>query len=326
MSLRLLIILFILSIPHLLPAQSLTIYSGRSKALVDPLINQFESETGISVRVRYGGTTQLAVAILEEGSRSPADLFWAQDAGALGAVNAKGLFKSLPKGIVQVVSDQYRGNEDKWVATSGRARVLAYSTVRVDTTNLPESIFDLTEPHWKDRLGWAPANGSFQAFLTALRKTSGDEQSLKWLKNIKSNGVQNYANNTAILQAIAAGEIDLGITNHYYLHRFLESDPSFPVDQTFFKTGDPGNLVNISGIGILNSTVNNDSAEQFIKFLLSPTAQEWFVKEIYEYPVNEEVNFNLPKGKPVDHGPDINLEELGDLEATLKMLREAGLL
>ncbi|MEX0928664.1 MAG: extracellular solute-binding protein, partial [Balneolales bacterium] len=120
----------LLCLPLIAPAQSLTIYSGRSKALVDPIIQKFEEETGITVRVRYGGTTQLAVALLEEGSRSPADLFWAQDAGALGAVNAENLFGDLPQNTLEIVPPQYRGQAGKWIATSGRARVLAYSTSR----------------------------------------------------------------------------------------------------------------------------------------------------------------------------------------------------
>lgn len=294
--------------------------------MVEPLIKKFESETGINVRVRYGGTTQLAVAILEEGSRSPADLFWAQDAGALGAVNAKNLFGTLPGATMESVPGHYRGEDNKWIATSGRARVLAYSSGRVDSSDLPESIFDLVDPRWKNRLGWAPTNGSFQSFLTALRKISGDEETLEWLKKIRNNGVENYANNNAIIQAIAAGEIDAGLTNHYYLYRYRESNSGFPVDQTFFKAGDPGNLVNVSGIGILESSRNKENAVKFVDFLLSPSTQEWFTREVFEYPVIAGVSLNLPDGNPVNTGPEVDLDDLSDLEATLKMLREAGLL
>ncbi|MEX0773720.1 MAG: iron ABC transporter substrate-binding protein [Balneolales bacterium] len=317
---------FFVCLPLVLPAQSLTIYSGRSKALVEPLIQRFEDETGITVRVRYGGTTQLAMALLEEGDRSPADLFWAQDAGALGAVNAENLFEDLPQSTLETLPPQYRGQDGKWIATSGRARVLAYSTSRVDKAQLPKSVFDLDAPQWEDRIGWAPGNGSFQSFLTAMRKINGDAQTLEWLQEIKNSGVENYSNNTSIVQAIAAGEIDMGLVNHYYLYRFLENDPDFPVDQIFFEAGDVGNLVNVSGIGLLNSAANKDTAIQFIDFLLSTPSQEYFTEEVYEYPVIPDLRGSLRHENPAGLSPDVDLEELGDLDGTLDMLREAGLL
>lgn len=320
------VLTFFLLLPLALSAQSLTIYSGRSKALVEPIINKFEAETGINVRVRYGGTTQLAVAILEEGDRSPADLFWAQDAGALGAITSENLFDNLPRQTLETVPPQYRGQGGNWIATSGRARVLAYSTSRVDTTQLPESIFELDDPRWRGRIGWAPANGSFQSFLTAMRKLNGNDQALDWLQDIKNNGAESYSNNTSVVQAIAAGEVDLGLVNHYYLYRFLENDPDYPVDQTFFEAGDPGNLVNVSGIGLLNSAANKVTAVQFIDFLLTTSSQEYFTEEVYEYPVIPEVSGSLHHENPAGISPDVDLEELGDLEETLDMLREAGLL
>ncbi|MEX0684380.1 MAG: iron ABC transporter substrate-binding protein [Balneolales bacterium] len=325
-SLTSLLVTLLIYLPLALTAQNLTIYSGRSKALVEPIINQFEAETGINVRVRYGGTTQLALAILEEGERSPADLFWAQDAGALGALTSENNFDNLPRNTLEKVSAQYRGQGGKWIATSGRARVLAYSTSRVDTAQLPKSIFDLDDPRWRGRIGWAPANGSFQSSLTALRKIHGNEQALIWLQDIKNNGAESYSNNTSIVQAIAAGEVDMGLVNHYYLYRFLENDPDFPVDQAFFEAGDTGNLVNVSGIGLLNSAINKDTAIQFIDFLLSTSSQEYFTEEVYEYPVIPNVRGILHHKNPAGLGPDIDLEELGDLDGTLDLLREAGLL
>ena len=125
--------------------KELVVYSGRSKGLVHPIIKQFEKETGITVKVRYGNTAQLAVALLEEGSESPADLFWAQDAGALGAVSKQGLFQTLPESITSKVPDKFRNADGTWTATSGRARVLAYAPERVKAEELPSSIFDLTD-------------------------------------------------------------------------------------------------------------------------------------------------------------------------------------
>ncbi len=307
----------------------LVVYSGRSKGLVHPIIKQFEKEKGITVKVRYGATAQLAVALLEEGSKSPADLFWAQDAGALGAVSKQGLFQALPESILSKVPDRFRNSEGMWIATSGRARVLAYAPERVKADELPSSIFDLTDAKWNGRVGWAPQNASFQAFVTAMRVLEGEEKAEEWLRGMKANGAKSYPKNTPIIRALAAGEIDLGLPNHYYLMRFKKSDSRFPVEQTFFTSSDPGNLVNVAGIGILKSSRHTEEVSSFVQFLLSPKVQQFFISEVFEYPVTDAV---IPSEKllPLDEllklTPELNLEELDDLEGTLKLLHKAGIL
>jgi iron(III) transport system substrate-binding protein len=309
--------------------RELIVYSGRSKGLVHPIIKQFEKETGITVKVRYGNTAQLAVALLEEGEKSPADLFWAQDAGALGAVSKQGLFQTLPESTTSKVPDKFRNSEGMWIATSGRARVLAYAPERVKAEELPKSVFDLTDAKWKGRVGWAPQNASFQAFVTAMRVLEGEEKAEEWLRGMKANGAKSYPKNTPIIQALAAGEIDLGLPNHYYLMRFKKSDANFPVEQTFFTSGDAGNLVNIAGIGVLKSSSHAEEVSSFVQYLLSPKVQQLFVSEIFEYPVTDAV---IPSEKllPLDEllklTPELNLEKLDDLEGTLKLLRKADIL
>ena len=310
-------------------ADELVIYSGRSKSLVAPIIKQFEKETGIKVKVRYGNTAQLAVALLEEQSKSPADLFWAQDAGALGAINKEGLFNALPESILSKVPQHFRNSGGGWVATSGRARVIAYAPERVKPEALPDSIFELTEPKWKGRVGWAPQNASFQAFVTGLRMLKGEQKTEEWLRGMKANGAKSYPKNTPIIQALASGEIDLGLPNHYYLFRFKKGDSKFPVEQAFFKAGDPGNLVNVAGIGLLKTSSHSQAAHAFIEFLLSAKAQQFFVSEVFEYPVTDEVIPNvklLPLDELLKLMPKLDLEALDDLEGTLKLLRKAEIL
>jgi iron(III) transport system substrate-binding protein len=309
--------------------RELVVYSGRSKGLVHPIIKQFEKETGITVKVRYGNTAQLAVALLEEGEKSPADLFWAQDAGALGAVSKQGLFQTLPESILSKVPDKFRNAEGMWTATSGRARVLAYSPERVKTEELPNSIFDLTDAKWKGRVGWAPQNASFQAFVTAMRVLEGEEKAEEWLRGMKANGAESYPKNTPIIRGLAAGEIDLGLPNHYYLMRFKKSDSGFPVEQTFFASGDAGNLVNVAGIGILKSSTHANEVNSFVEYLLSPKVQQFFISEVFEYPVTDAVIPSeklLPLNELLKRTPEINLEKLDDLEGTLRLLREADIL
>lgn len=323
------LILLLFTLIGTVHAETLTIYSGRSKSLVEPIIKQFEEKSGIKVEVSYGGTTQLAAALLTEGDKSPADLFWAQDAGALGAVSKKAMFEKLSESILTQVPSGFRDAEGFWVATSGRARVLAYSPERVEMEELPESIFDLTQPMWKDRVGWAPTNASFQAFVTFLRVQVGEEKTAEWLRSMKANGAKNYAKNTPIIEALAAGEIDVGLPNHYYLLRFKSKDSNFPVEQTFFKSSDPGNLVNIAGIGLLKSSESKDAALKFVEFLLSSKAQQYFTSDVFEYPAIEGVTPHaslIPLSELLQLAPTFNLNDMDDLDGTVKLLRDVEIL
>ena len=310
-------------------AETLIVYSGRSKSLVEPIIEQFEEESGIQVEVSYAGTTQLAATLLTEGDKSPAALFWAQDAGALGAVSKKAMFEKLPESILTKVPSDFRDADGFWVATSGRARVLAYSPERVKMEELPKSIFDLTQPAWKGKIGWAPTNASFQAFVTSLRVQIGEEKTEAWLRGMKANDVKKYAKNTPIIEALAAGEIDAGLPNHYYLLRFKKKDADFPVEQTFFKVSDPGNLVNIAGIGLLKSSKNKAAALKFVEFLLSAKAQKYFTNDVFEYPTIEGVTPHadlLPLSELLKLAPTFNLNDMDDLEGTTDLLRRVEIL
>ncbi|AXY43768.1 iron ABC transporter substrate-binding protein [Halomonas sp. JS92-SW72] len=310
-------------------AASLTLYSGRGESMVEPIISQFEKNTGISVNVRYGDTAQLAVLVQEEGRRSPADLYWGQDAGAMGELSKAGLLAELPADIYEGLPTIYTSESGNWVAASGRARVVAYSPERTSEDELPESVFDLVDERYEGRVGWAPTNGSFQSFVTAMRVEHGDERTLAWLKGMKANGAVTFSNNTTQVQGIADGEIDFGLVNNYYLPRFVASDADFPVEQAFFADGDIGNLVNVAGIAVLESSSNQEAAVEFVRFLLSPAAQQYFTGNVYEYPVTRDVIQN-PVLEDFDRllevSPQIDLDDLSDLEGTLRLLRDAGLL
>ena len=306
----------------------LTLYSGRGEPLVAPIIEAFTAQTGITVNVRYAGTAELAVLLQEEGDASPADLYWAQDAAALGAV--VDLFAPLPEALVADVPTAYRDAENRWVATSGRGRVLAYSTERVDAAELPASIFDLTDEKWSGRIALPATNGSFLAHVTAMRVTHGEEATAEWLAGIAANNPVAVRNNTAAIQAIGDGEADVAVTNNYYLNRFLNRDAEFPVSQTLFANeGDIGNLLLVAGMGVLNSSDQQEQAQAFIEFLLSPAAQQYFTGEVSEFPIipgaivtRQDINLD----DVIRVAPEVDLNTIADLEGTLEMIRAAGLL
>ncbi|HEY5640778.1 MAG TPA: iron ABC transporter substrate-binding protein [Dehalococcoidia bacterium] len=309
-------------------AETLTIYSGRSESLVQPILDDFEEETGVSVSVRYGDTAELAATILEEGANSPADVFFAQDAGALGALAEAGMLKAPPHTILDLVPSQYSSREGLWVGISGRARVVAYNTDALSPDDLPDSILDFTDPAWDGRIGWAPQNGSFQAFVTGLRVLEGDAATRAWLEGIQANNPTEYPNNTTALEGVANGEVDVAFVNHYYLYRFLEEEgEGFKARNYYTGAGDAGSLVNIAGAGILETTNSSDLAEQFLAYMLSTTAQQYFADETYEYPVIDGIAIHedlvpLAEIQP----PDIDLSGLSDLNGTLDLLRDTGAL
>lgn len=309
-------------------ATSLTIYSGRSEELAGPILERFTEATGIQVDVRYGDTAELASLVLEEGAQSPADVFFAQDAGALGAVAEAGLFSELDPDVLSRVDEGYRDPEGRWVGVSGRARVAAYSLERLEEADLPASIMDFTDPSWKGRLGWAPTNGSLQAFVTALRILEGEDAARAWLEGIQANEPKVYESNTPAVQAIAAGEIDVAFVNHYYLlGQIAEQGDDFPVGNHFFEPGDPGALVNVAGVGILATSDEPEAAAQLVDYLLSTDAQTYFAEETYEYPLIEGVPAD-ERLKPLAElgSPPLQLNDLSDLQGTIDLLREVGVL
>ena len=308
---------------------SIVVYSGRSESLVGPLFEQFTEQTGVAVQARYGDTAELAAQLVEEGDRTPAQVYFAQDAGALGAVAAEGLFAPLPASVATTVPVNYRAEDGTWTGVTGRARVIAYDGEQVPTADVPDSVFDLTDPRWRGQVGIAPTNASFQAFVTAMRVAQGDEVTREWLTGLVANDVQSFEKNGLILDAVDTGQIQLGLINHYY---WFEKAAEVGADAMraqlhFTAPGDPGTLVNVAGVGMLANAANNAQAATFVEWLLLPATQQWFVANTYEYPLVPEVAAvdGIP---PLDslRGPDAPLAELADLPGTLRMLEDVGLL
>jgi iron(III) transport system substrate-binding protein len=307
-------------------SQSLTVYSGRSEEFIGPFLADFEAESGIKLNIRYGDSAELAAQILEEGENSPADIFISQDAGALGAVAQDGLFKKLPNELVSLVPATFRASSGLWVGLTGRARVFAYNPNEV--TTLPTSIDELTDPSWSSKIGIAPTNASFQAFVTALRIIRGDEATKNWLTKIVANNPQLFEKNSQIVEAIDAGQIQLGLVNHYYTWEVSKAlGREINVVNGFFGPGDAGNLINVSGAGVFNSSKNQSLAEKLIEYLLAESAQKRFVSETHEYSVLP--NMTTPTGQPTLKeigAPIVNLDSLKDLRQTQELLIKVGLL
>lgn len=307
---------------------SLTLYVGRNAELVGPVIDEFNEEVDIDVQARYGNTAELAATILEEGENSPADIFFVQDASALGALSNEERLAELPEDILEPVDERFVSPDGVWVGTSGRTRVVAYNTDTLTEADLPDSVLDFTEPEWEGRIGWAPTNTSFQAFITAMRVIEGEDVAREWLEGIQANDPAVFENNSSTLEAIVAGEVDIGFINHYYYTRFFEERGGEFGARNYYPTGgDIGALVNVGGAGILTTSDNVQEAEDFLRYLISEEVQEYFAEETYEYPTVQgvEARTDLPSIEEIDT-PDIDLSDLDDLQGTIQLLQETGAL
>jgi len=304
---------------------TLTMYSGRIAPILSPAVKLYEDASGFKVKTRYGDSPSLAATITEEGSNSPADLFFAQDAGSLDAVEKKGLLLKLPADVLAKVPKHYQSAQGFWVGTTGRSRVIAYGP-GVKQSELPDSPLELTDATWKGKVGWAPTNASLQGYITALRLVEGEDVAKKWLAGMVANDVQTYDSNIPIRDAIAKGEIDLGLINHYYVAEAQAEDPDYPV-KVHFPPKDLGSLINTAGVGVLASSENKEQALAFVREMLSDEAQTYFADSSKEYPLVATVKAPKDLTPLADiPAPDIDLAKLGDLQGTLKLMRETGAL
>jgi iron(III) transport system substrate-binding protein len=308
-------------------SDSVVVYSGRTEQLVQPLFDRFTEETGIEVEARYGDSGELAAQILTEGEASPADLFFSQDAGALGELDDAHQLAELPRSTLGRVPDRYRSRDGTWVGTSARVRVIAYNPDLVPEP--PTSIDQVVDSEWAGQVGFAPTNASWQSFVTGLRVLRGDDGARDWLEAFAANDPVPYDNNNAVRDAVDAGEVTLGLVNHYYVWQAIaqRGEDGVTVRNQYTDPGDPGGLVNAAGVGVLGSSDHRENAARLADYLLSETGQTYFADETFEYPLVGGVppSADLP---PLDslEPPDVALPDLHSVAETQEMLEEVGLL
>lgn len=305
-------------------AGPLVVYSGRNKSLIEPLLERFEEQSGIEIEVRYGGTAELAATLLEEGERTPCDVFIGQDAAALGTLADAGLLRPLPPLILSRVADVYRSPDGDWVGLSGRARVVVYNSERVKPEELPQSLDQVADPRYRGRFGVAPANASFQAHMAAYRALKGGEALEALLGGMVANEARTYAKNSAIVEAVLQGEVDWGLVNHYYLWRALEEQPEAPGVNVFMSGDEISGFVNLAGAAMLDES---PAALNLIAFLLSDEAQHYFAEETYEYPLVAGIEPSAQLNPLPQSSVQLDVARLAaELEPTLEAIGRSGLL
>jgi iron(III) transport system substrate-binding protein len=308
--------------------EGITLYSGRIPAAIGGAVDRYEAEADRDVQVRFADTADLAATLIEEGDASPADVFFAQEPGAIGAVADAGLLAKLPRDILDRVPARFRDSQGRWVGITGRARVIAYSEDTVPPAEVPDSPFEFTAPRWADRVGWSPASSSMQEYVTALRARYGDERTGEWLEAMVDNGAKSYPNNVAIRDAIATGEIDAGLINHYYVAQAVaEEGDDYPV-RAHFPRGGLGSLMLLTTVGVLESSERKEEGFDFVRSLLSRPSQEYFTFSSKEYPLAKGSKPDPSLSVPLTEIPNspVDLVDLGELQATIELMQESGAL
>lgn len=307
---------------------TLTVYSSRTQSLVQPLLEEYARSTGVNLRVKYDSTASIVATLQEEGPNSPADVVYVAESSGLAALSQQGLTVQLPAALLEKVDQRYRSSKGEWIGTSGRAKTVVYNTRQVNPVQLPTSILDYADPRWRGRIGWAPTHGEWQLLVTALRLQFGDEAARRWIEGIKANEPRTYPNLISIVQGVAAGEVDIGFVNHYYVPRLTkERGESFGARNFFLRSGDAGSLVDVAGVAILKNSKHRDAAMKFVEYLLGDRAQTYFVEQTYEYPLVAGIKppADLPSLSDLNP-PKLDPDRLADLPGTLKLLRDTGVI
>jgi iron(III) transport system substrate-binding protein len=307
-------------------ADAVVVYCGRGEALVKKLLDGFSASSGIPLDVRFNDTPALATQFASERAESPADVLFFQESGYLGALAAQGLLAPLPADLLGQVDARFRDPAGRWIGISGRARVLVYDPQRVRPEDLPRTLADLADPRWQGKLGWAPANASFQAHVSALRHIWGEQRTRQWLERIKQLQPAAYPRNSVQVQAASKGEIAIGWVNHYYVHELRKKEPGLrAANYSFPAAGDAGNVLMVAGAAISAHSPRKPQAQQLLAYLTSDAAQRAVAAE-FEYPTRNGVAAH-PDVAPLEQ---LNLATfdpgwLADVAPTLELLRELGL-
>jgi iron(III) transport system substrate-binding protein len=312
-------------------AEKLVVYSGRAERLIKPVLDAFTAKTGIQVELLSSGTTELVNRLKAEGDRSPADLLITNDAGSLETARAAGLLRPLNmREIERAIPPQFRAPDNSWIGLSGRFWIIVYNTAMVKPDQV-RSLLDLADPKWKDKIAIPNAGSEYlQAGVSVIRASIGDERTKRFLEGLRDNaGTHVYQKSSQIVEAVAKGQVALGIVNHYYVYRHLAAQPTAPLgvimpDQ---QEGGMGAIMNVAGIGVLKHTAHLDSAKLLVEFLVAQAGQKMFADLDKEYPLHPEVKPDPAlierKSFRVAMVPLTRLAELR--EPTLTLIEQVGL-
>ena len=308
--------------------EGIVVYNAQHENLVQSWVDGFTKETGIKVTLRNGGDSELGNQLVQEGSKSPADVFLTENSPAMVLVDNAKLFAPLDKSTLEQVAPAYRPDHGRWIGIAARSTVFVYNPAKLSEAQLPKSLMDLAKPEWKGRWAASPSGADFQAIVSAVLALKGEKATLEWLKAMKTNFVA-YKGNSTVMKAVNAGQIDGGVIYHYY--RFVDQaktgENSKNTELHYFKHQDPGAFVSISGGGVLASSKHQQQAQAFMKWITGKSGQDTLrTNDAFEYAVgvNAASNPKLVPLKDLD-APKVEASSLNS-KKVIDLMTEAGLL
>ncbi|HUP99821.1 MAG TPA: iron ABC transporter substrate-binding protein [Aeromicrobium sp.] len=306
----------------------ITVYNAQHEELLADLAPKFTKATGIEVKLRHGEDFELGNQLVQEGDRTPADVFLTENSPAMSLVEAKGLFAPLPAKTLAEIPAKFRPKSGAWTGWAGRSTVLVYNTKKIGSRDLPASIMDLADPAWKGRASFSPSGADFQAIVSAVLQLKGEKATAAWLKGLKDNGTV-YQGNNVVMNSVNDGQVDTGIIYHYYWYRDQaeSGQNSNNTKLHFFGKKDPGAFVSVSGAGVLKASKHKADAEKFVQFLVSAEGQRALAKSYaLEYPLNPAVSLK-PGVKPMSEldPPAVDVTKLNGPKV-IDLMQKAGLL
>lgn len=317
----------VFQLAHAADNQTITLYSGQHIKTTERIVNAFTEATGIKVNIRKGNSIQLANQIIEEGKRSPADVFYSEESPPVAALSERDMLATLPAEILENVRKDYVAPDGTWTGVTARCRVTAYNKNIIDASDLPASVLDMASKKWQGKLAFVPTSGAFQQQIVAIKTLKGRDVALQWLKDLKKYG-QIYNNNMAAMRAVESGEIATALVNNYYWYIVAREKGAENMNSAlhYSKGKDPGALITVSAVGVLDTAKNKDAAQKLVAYMVSEAGQTVLSSTVAEWPMNPKVKstFDLITFEDLDP-PSVNPANLGGAAEALELRREAGL-
>ncbi|WHZ22915.1 MAG: Ferric iron ABC transporter, iron-binding protein [Nitrospira sp.] len=312
-------------------ADKLIVYSGRAERLIKPVLDEFQSKSGVQVELLSSGTTELVNRLQAEGDHTPADVFLTNDAGSLEHARELKLLRPMNmREVERAIPSQFRAPDNSWIGLSGRFWIVVYNTNLVKPDQIT-SLLDLAQPQWKNKLA-IPNSGSeyLQAGVSVIKATFGDERTKQFLQGLKSNaGTQVYQKSSQIVEAVAKGQVAVGLVNHYYIYRHLAAQPTAPIAalMTDQQEGGMGAIMNVAGIGVTRASKHVENAKLLIEFLVAQAGQKLFADLDKEYPLHPDVKADPALiDRQSFRAALVPLARLAELrEPTLTLIEQVGL-
>ncbi|HEX7382193.1 MAG TPA: extracellular solute-binding protein [Nevskiaceae bacterium] len=315
---------------HAAAPPALTIYVGQHEQMARLTIHAFEKKTGISVKTRYADSAELGDLLVDEGSRTPASVFWAENSPQLMRLQKKSLLAPVDEATLRQIPARYSSNRGDWVGVVARENVLTYNPKLIKQSELPASILGFEKPKWKDRVGIHLTSVDIMPLIHAISVEDGRPAALKWVEAMKRNA-RLFQSSDGVQLAVHQGAIAVGISNSYYYYRLREQLGRNRIVSRVqhFSHGNVGGLINVSGAAVLRYAPHPREGQKFLAFLVSRQNEQMLASSDvdFEYPLRADVKAN-PQLRPFDElqPPHLTVEQLGDDSEALALLREAGVL